>query len=125
MIKTSKCQICGCELTEEETYIFNGKILCEDCHMEETHPVTVCNPWPVLSAKKMKKPDAQTAEEQLDKLQKAIYNYVILRKKVTAQELCSQFNISEVKLQNQMAVLRHLELVKGQKDGDKRCIVPF
>lgn len=93
--------------------------------MEETHPVTVCNPWPVLSAKKMNKPDVQKVEEQLDELQKAIYNYVMLKKKVTAQELCSQFNILEVKLQNQMAVLRHLELVKGQKDGNKRYIVPF
>jgi predicted HTH transcriptional regulator len=123
--KTSKCQICGFEITEKETYLFNGKTLCEDCHMEETHPVTVCNPWPVLSAKKLKKPDAQKAEEQLGELQKSIYNYIMLKKRVTVQELCNQFNISEVRLQNQMAVLRHLELVKGQKDGNKQYIVLF
>ena len=125
MSKTSKCQICGCEITEKETYLFNGKTLCEDCHMEETHPVTVCNPWPVLSAKKLKKPGSQKAEEQLDEPQKAIYSYVMLKKRVTVRELCDQFNISMVKLQNQMAVLRHLELVKGQKDGKKRYIVLF
>jgi hypothetical protein len=124
MSKTLTCSLCGCELSEEEVYTFNGNTLCEDCHMEETHPVKVCNPLPVMAAKKMGASQVDPTDV-LDELQKALYAYVVDNKKATPQQLCSQFNLTEVKLNNQLAVLRHLELVKGKKIQNKHYIVPF
>ncbi|MGD2066087.1 MAG: hypothetical protein PVI43_02820 [Candidatus Bathyarchaeota archaeon] len=119
-----KCDICGCDISNEETYSLNGKTLCEDCHMEETHPVKVCNPLPVRAAKKMTG-NNKDPKDNLDEQQKAIYNHVAKNQKVTTKQLCIKFNLTEVKLNNQLAILRHLELIKGKKDGDKVYIVPF
>jgi hypothetical protein len=115
----TKCQICGCEISEANSYTLGDKVLCDDCYMEETHPVQTCDPKAVRSAKVL----GQT--KSLDDLQKAIYTFVKDKGKVTLQEICDEFNLSPVRAQNQFAILRHLELVKGKKEGDKTYIVPF
>jgi len=124
MSETTKCDTCGCDLSKEESYSLNEKTLCEDCHMEETHPVKVCNPLPVRAAKKMTD-NSKDPKDSLDEQQKAIYTHVVNNQKVTAEQLCSKFDLTEVKLNNQLAILRHLELIKGKKDGANVYIVPF
>ena len=74
------CSICGVELSEDEVYILHDRVLCEDCHMEETHPVKVCNPLPVMTAKNMGT-TKKDPKEVLDKLQKSIYKFVKDNKK--------------------------------------------
>ena len=121
----TKCQICGCELLEENSYTFKGLILCEDCHMEETHPVITCDPKAVRSAKILGQSDRQSGKDSLDDLQKALYKFVMDKGKVTLQQICAEFNLSPVRVQNQLAILRHLELIKGKKEADNTYIVPF
>jgi predicted HTH transcriptional regulator len=120
----TKCDICGCDLSDEEIYSLNGKTLCEDCHMEETHPVKVCNPLPVMAAKKIVSKD-KDVENSLSELQKTIYKHIVGNQKVTVKQLCNKFSLTEVNLNNQLAILRHLELIKGKKDGDTVYIVQF
>ena len=114
-----KCQICGCEVPRENIYTLGDRVVCDDCYMEETHPVQTCDPKAVHSAKVL----GQT--ESLNDLQKAIYKFVKDKGKVALQEVCDEFNLSPVRAQNQFAILRHLELVKGKKEDDKTYIVPF
>jgi len=66
------CQICGCEISKENSYLSKGVILCEDCHMEETHPVITCDPKAVHSAKILEQSDRQNVKDSLDDLQKAL-----------------------------------------------------
>jgi hypothetical protein len=120
-----KCQICGCEISEENSYLFKGAILCEDCHMEETHPVQTCDPKAVYSAKVLGQADKASGKDSLDDLQKALYKFVTEKGKVTLQEICAELDLSPVRAQNQLAILRHLELVKGKKEADNTYIVPF
>jgi hypothetical protein len=120
-----KCQICGCETSKENSYTFKGLILCEDCHMEEAHPVVTCDPKAVHSAKVLSQADKPNAKDSLDDQQKAIYKFVTDKGKVTLQEICAEFNLSPVRAQNQLAILRHLELTKGKKEDDNTYIVPF
>jgi hypothetical protein len=120
-----KCQICGCEILKENSYLFKGAILCEDCHMEETHPVVTCDPKAVHSAKILEQSDRPSGKDSLDDSQKAIYKFVTDDCKVTLQEICAEFNLSPVRAQNQLAILRHLELIKGKKEADNTYIVPF
>jgi hypothetical protein len=121
----TKCQICGCEISEENSYLFKGAILCEDCHMEETHPLITCDPKAVYSAKVLSQSDSQSGKDSLDAVQKALYKLVTDKGKVTLQEICAEFNLSPVRAQNQLAILRHLELIKGKKEADQTYIVPF
>jgi len=64
-------------------------------------------------------------EERLTEVQKAILNYVLSRGKTTIEELCNELKISRRELEIQIAILRHLELVKGRREGNQICIVPF
>jgi hypothetical protein len=121
----TKCQICGCEISEENSYLFKGAILCEDCYMEETHLVITCDPKAVYSAKVLSQSDSQSGKDSLDAVQKALYKFVTDKGKVTLQEICAEFNLSPVRAQNQLAILRHLELIKGKKEADQTYIVPF
>jgi hypothetical protein len=121
----TKCQICGCEISRENSYVLGDAVLCEDCYMEETHPVETCDPKAVHSAKVLEQTESKSGKAGLDDLQKAIYKFVMDKGKVTLEEVRDEFNLSPVRAQNQFAVLRHLELVKGKKEGDKTYIVPF
>ena len=123
-MKEATCSVCGCELSEDEVYILHGRKLCEDCHMEETHPVKVCNPLPVMTAKKMGDTNKDPTDT-LNELQKAIYDFVTGNTKASVQQLCEKFQLTEAQLTNQIAVLRHLQLVKGKKEGQTLYFVPF
>ena len=105
-----KCQICGCEISEKNSYKLGDAVLCDDCYMEETHPVQTCDPKAVRSAKLIDQTGSKGGKDSLDDLQKAIYKFVKDKGKVTLQEICVEFNLSSVRAQNQLAVLRHLEL---------------
>jgi hypothetical protein len=120
-----KCPICGCEISKENSYLFKDTILCEDCQMEETHPVITCDPKAVHSAKILEQSDRQNGKDVLDDLQKALYKFVADKGKVTLQEICAEFNLLPVRAQNQLAILRHLELIKGKKEVDNTYIIPF
>jgi hypothetical protein len=93
--------------------------------MEETHPVITCDPKAVYSAKVLSQSDSQSGKDSLDAVQKALYKFVTDKGKVTLQEICAEFNLSPVRAQNQLAILRHLELIKGKKEADQTYIVPF
>ena len=120
-----KCQSCGCEILVEESYVYNGLTVCDDCYLEKSHHVVACNPLVTYSAKRFQESDGLDAEERLNEQQKAVYNYVKSKGKVTPQELLTEFNLSRSELENQLAVLRHLELTKGKKEGNTIYIVPF
>ena len=44
---------------------------------------------------------------------------------MTAAEIMTKFNLTQSDFTNQLATLRHCELLKGQKEGDTVTIVPF
>ncbi len=120
-----KCEICGCEISKEESYMSKGAVICEDCYMEETHPVQICDPKAVYSAKLLGEIDKPRSKDSLDDLQKAIFRFVTDKGKVTLEEIFAEFNLSPMRAQNQLAILRHLELIKGKKEADNTYIVPF
>ena len=61
----------------------------------------------------------------MTELQKAIYEFVRGKGKVTREEVMQDFSLSEQKMQIQLAILRHCELVKGHKEDDKVYLIPF
>ena len=121
----TKCQGCGCELSLEESYILDDLTLCDDCYLEKSHPVKACNPLVTYSARRFQESDGLEASERLNELQKAIYTFIKSRGKATVHELSNAFGLSQVETENQLAILRHLELTKGKKEDDRIYIVPF
>lgn len=123
--KQKKCQSCGCEISLEESYIFDDLALCDDCNLERSHRVKTCNPLATYSAKRFQDSDGLEATERLNDIQKAIYELIKSQGRTTVQEISSRFKLSQVETENQIAILRHLELTKAKKEQNRIYIVPF
>ncbi|MFI5384107.1 MAG: hypothetical protein ACHQXK_07735 [Methanosarcina thermophila] len=61
----------------------------------------------------------------LTELQKAIYEFIISSGGAKKEEVAKKFGISLLETENQFALLRHCELVKGQKRADYIYLVPL
>jgi hypothetical protein len=113
-INPVKCNVCGCELEKEDCIEGEGKIFCEDCFIESHHRIQACDPWAVRSKKIFR-----------EDLQKAIYEFIVSSGGAKKEEVAKKFGISLLETENQFALLRHCELVKGQKRADGVYLVPF
>lgn len=99
--------------------------MCEDCYMDIRSPNKSCDPWAVYSATRTRESAGLSGTEGLTSLQQAIFTFIKDKGRVTAEDITNRFNLTPRDLQNQFATLRHCELVKGRKEGDKVYIVPF
>lgn len=125
--KTSrcKCDVCACELENEDIIKEEGKTLCEDCFIEGHYRIQACNPWAVRSKKIFREEVGLEGAEGLTELQKAIYEFIVSSGGVKKEEIAKKFGISLLETENQFALLRHCELVKGQKREDGVYLVRF
>lgn len=119
------CERCRREISEDDSYTHLGRKLCDDCYMDVMGQNRTCDPWAVYTATRTRETSGISGLEGLTDLQRAIYNFVKNRGKVTAEDIITKFSLSPKDLQNQFATLRHCELIKGQKEGDNVYIVPF
>jgi len=120
---TIKCQKCGVDVSEDQVMITEGKTLCEDCYFDVGHRIRVCDPWGERSKKIFRESHGLQGTEGLTELQKGIYEYIKLQGKATRMDLQEKFSLSPTELENQFAILRHCQLVKGKKEGDQVYIV--
>ncbi|MPW26779.1 hypothetical protein GC105_13390 [Alkalibaculum sp. M08DMB] len=119
------CDMCNHEVDNEEITKYYGKNLCEDCYIAELHRPKACDPAAVSSAKKSRVRMGQVGDAGLTDLQKKIYNYVKDNEKVEKSLLPEILNIPPSELETQFAVLRHCELLKGQKIDNRIYITTF
>jgi recombinational DNA repair protein (RecF pathway) len=120
-----KCNRCGSDITGRDSYTYRGETLCEDCYLDIRLEVKACDPWAVYSATRSRESANSKGTEGLSDLQKEIYALVKRKGKVTREEVIENLNVSEQELQTQLATLRHCELVKGRKQGDKIYLIPY
>lgn len=120
-----KCQICGRSLEKEDCIEEEGKTLCEDRYIESHHKIQTCDPWAVRSKKIFREEAGLEGTDGLTDLQKAIYEFVISKGGAKKEEIAEKFGISLLETENQFALLRHCELLKGQKRSNGVYFVPF
>ena len=93
--------------------------------MDLLNPPRACDPWAVYAATRSRESQEITGSEGLTGMQQAIYELIRTKGKVTREELLQRFSLKEIELQSHLATLRHCELVKGFKEGDRVYLVPF
>ena len=120
-----KCQRCQRQIPEGESFEYLGQTLCDDCYMDARSPAKPCDPWAVYTATRTRQSSGLTGVEGLTPQQREFYEFVKARGKVTPAELMKALNVSQQELDGLVATLRHCELVRGQKEGDKVYLVPF
>jgi hypothetical protein len=109
-----QCNKCGALVDASEIYEYVGESLCEDCYLERRAKPVTCDPWAVYSAR-----SAKGKPLQLTEIQGRILSLLKSKGPLEAREICEQLGISETQFQNAFATLRHMELARGFKDGDK------
>ena len=120
-----KCNRCDREVKKGDSYTHFGETLCEDCYLDMRLGVKACDPWAVHSATRLRESSGLAEAEGLTDLQKAIYELVKNKGKVTRQEMIEILSLSESEILAQLAILRHCELIKGHKEGHNVYLVPF
>lgn len=118
-----KCQSCGKDLAEDEVFATGGKTLCEDCYIVVGQRIRVCDPWGERSKKVFRESHGLTGTDGLTDLQKEIYEFIRVKGKVTMSELVERFGQPQADMENQFAILRHCQLLKGKKEGDSVYLV--
>lgn len=120
-----KCQRCQCDIPESEGFKYLGEILCDDCYIDAISAAKPCDPWAVYLATRARQSSGLKGAEGLTPFQKEIYEFIKNNGKVTVAQIMTDFNITQSDLESLVATLRHCELVRGQKEGNKVYLVPF
>jgi hypothetical protein len=120
---TIRCQGCGSDVPVENCFISESKTLCEDCYMDVGQRIRVCDPWGERSKLIFRESHGLTGTEGLTDLQKRIYEFIKTKERVTREELAREFGLKPGELENEFAILRHCQLLKGKREGDKIYLV--
>ncbi len=119
------CERCGREFPAEELIEEGGSRICEDCYISAHSRIKACDPWAVRSKKILREKAGLVGAEGLTDVQKEIYDFIVSKGGATRDEIAERFSLPPEELENPFAILRHCELVKGQKRKDGVYIVPF
>jgi len=115
-----RCFRCQVEINDpEDVYDYYGQTLCEDCYVAALEPPKPCDPAAVSSATATRRQLGQRGTEGLTPLQKRIYDYIKEKGPVTREELARAFELPSWELEKQFAVLRHCELTRAFKEGNR------
>jgi hypothetical protein len=124
-VKVLKCQRCQCDISEDESHSYLSETLCDDCYIDAVSPPKACDPWAVYLATRTRESSGLKGVEGLTSVQKEVYELIKNKGKVTPAEVMANFNITQRDLQDVVAILRHCEMIRGQKEGDMVYLVPF
>jgi predicted HTH transcriptional regulator len=99
-----------------------GQRLCEDCYLDAAaNPPKACDPWAVHLAKS----DKGRSGVNLTSDQQKLYDLVKERGQITLADAAKQLGMSEDEVRREFATLRHLELLRGQKQHQQVFIALF
>lgn len=116
-----KCEICQQEVTAADLYCHGGQQVCEDCYIERATLSRVCDPWAVHSARS----SAAAQGIQLTGRQRQLLELVRQEKEIEPAVAAARLGWSEQEVQEEFAVLRHLELLRGALRQGRRVLTLF
>jgi DNA-directed RNA polymerase subunit RPC12/RpoP len=111
------CAKCDKKIEKQQGYEHQGKLFCEDCYMDILSPPKACDPWAVHSAQTFLK--GKDKLSTLAPLQLKLVNYLKQKGEATLDELIENLNLTEEELRREFAVLRHMEILRATKKGDR------
>jgi hypothetical protein len=119
------CPVCGKEIPGSESLKENGRVTCEECYLEEHQRIRFADPMAVRSKKLFRKKYGLEGTDGLTELQKELCEFIQAEGGVTPEKISRLFGLTPQETQNQLAILRHCELVKWRKMGDEIYMAPF
>lgn len=120
-----KCSRCGKELTEQQAYVYQGRVMCEDCVMDVGLTLKQCDPWAsyVDTAARLRR--GMTGTAGLTEAEARLYDLVAASGKLTREEAMKQLGLSSQELEELLLSLFHSELVKESGEAGQVYLVPI
>lgn len=118
-----ECNRCHRELTEDQSYIYQGKVFCDDCLMDTGLSMKECDPWATYVDKRSGVQPGMKRAEMLTEMERSVYDFVKGRGRVTREEVMEGLGLTETDLKVQLVPLMHSELVKEAGEGGKLYLV--
>jgi len=109
------CDKCNATIEPGEERELHGRVLCEDCYMDALSPPRTCDPWAVYTAKSLA--DTGTGAE-LTAIQKKILDILKETGGIEKKALAERLDMKPSDLEREIAALRHMEKLRGEKRGD-------
>jgi len=115
-----QCERCQDRIPNGEERKLHGRILCEDCYMDLLSPSKACDPWAVHSAKTFLKQSRH--EIELNPSQEKILHVLTEKGPTEAGELMNILEMKQTDLERELAVLRHMEKIRGELKHGKKLV---
>jgi hypothetical protein len=115
------CEKCKSPIDAGEERELHGQILCEDCYMDLLSPAKACDPWAVHSAKTLAK--EQGGHLPLTEVQERILAILDETGGVERGALADRLQMTSAQLEREIAALRHMEKVQGEKREGNRVFL--
>ncbi len=110
-------------MTEDQRYLYQGKVMCEDCVMDLGLSLKECDPWASYVDTSDRKRHGATGPAGLSELETKVFDFVNAKGKVTRREIMESLDISDADLSAQLVTLMHAELVKEMGESGERYLV--
>jgi len=120
-----KCSRCGKELTEDQSYVYQGRVMCEDCIMDVGLSLKECDPWATYVDTSARKRRGLTGTAGLTEMETKVYDIIKSKGRATRHDLMKGLVLTEPELEAQLTSLMHSELVKEMSEAGKRYLVPI
>lgn len=118
-----ECNRCRRELTEKQSYIYQGKVFCEDCLMDTGLSMKECDPWATYVDKRSGVQPGMRRAETLTETERKVYEFVKSRGRVTREEVMEGLGLSETDLKVQLVPLMHSEMVKEAGESGRQYLI--
>jgi hypothetical protein len=112
------CDKCAATIVAGDERIHQNQTFCEDCYMVALSPIKTCDPWAVHSAKNFERLAGD--KKQLTPLQAEILEKLKVHGAMEPVTLLAKLgvNMQLADLQRDFSILRHMEKVGAEKQGD-------
>ncbi len=117
------CSRCNRELSENQSYVHQGKIFCEDCLMDIGLSTKECDPWATYVETAGRLRHGEKGAAGLTDSEAKIYEFVKSRGRATRQEIMENLKLSELDLKLQLQPLMHSELIKERSEDGGQYLV--
>ena len=120
-----QCHRCNREISTNQSYVYQGKVYCEDCLMDIGLSVKECDPWASYVDTRTRQRLGQKGTEGLTDLERKVYEFVRSKGRVTRAEVMDNLGLTVTDLETQLLPLVHSEMIKEHSQGDTMYLIPI
>ena len=118
-----QCSRCHREITEDQTYLHQGKAFCDDCLMDIGLSIRECDPWATYVDNRARKRAGLQGAEGLTDMEAQVYSLVQSHGRISREEVMEHLGISETDLTFHLVPLMHFDMVKEVGEGDRMLLI--